>query len=193
MFASPRVLLTVHTILLFGFIGVTSVLMLVTVINRLRVQHIRLTWRTGRVLGLPALPCLFMALVFGFLVHAAATDQPLFVSILGGYLVGGGFWFVAVLLSTATIVTEAGIIRNVNRRGQAVAWGQILDYFEHTFDGESRRVVFLYFDERGRRRRFEVHVPERHLDRFTKIVHGALEARIGLTPQRAFGKKTLER
>jgi len=182
---------TLHIILLIGFIGVTSLLMVITVANRLRMRGMLLSWRTGRFFGLPVWPMTFLVVVALLWGYSLAAGQPTPSGVFAGYLVGGLFWFVAILLANALVVTEVGIIRTMKRPRRMLAWGQVVDYFEVP-NGDYHHYVFLYEDEAGVRRRFELKVPASRRDRFHRIVRAKIDARMDFGVQQAYGKKALE-
>ncbi len=178
-----------HSILLFGFVGVTSLLLLITAAHRFRMRQVLLSWPTGRFFGLPVWPTAFLGLLCLFMVVALPGERSFATGLFFGYLVGGVFWLVSVMLASAVVVTGFGISRH--RRGDGIAWEQIVDYFE-VEQGARQVYVFLYGDERGRRRRFELVVPPRHRTRFRHIVRARLDARIEFGTPQATGKKALE-
>lgn len=183
---------TLHFVLLSGFVSVAALLMLVTICNRRRIEHVMLTWRTGRVGGLPIWPSLFIGLVLVFLACALATDQPLHPAIFAGYVAGGICWFVAVYLSQTVFVTECGLVADVNHVRGAVSWGEVIDYFDASQDASGRAYVFLYRDADGQRRRFEVSVPAHCEEQFRAIVTEKLDLRFDLAVQEVENKKALE-
>ena len=127
--ALANLIQTAHAVLVFGFIAVTTLLMLMTLANRHRITAVRFSWSTGRLAGLPVWPTVFLTIVFGLCISAIWLDHP-WQAVFLGYLMGGMFWFVSVMTAQTIVVTEYGIIRNVNQADQAVAWGAIVDYFE---------------------------------------------------------------
>lgn len=191
MSVTAEVLTTLHHVLQLGFIGVTFLLMLVTLVNRLRVQQVRLAWRQGRWGGLPLWPTVFIGAVLAFFGITAVADQQLPLSIFAGYLVGGLFWFVAAWNSTSVLITERGIIRDANQVEEcAIAWEQIADYFE--VPGDPLRYVFFYLDEHDTRRRLELPVPAAQEEPFRDVLKAKVDARFELFLQRAYGKQALE-
>ena len=82
------VLATVHLILQIGFISVTVLLLFVTAVNRIRVRHVLLSWRTGKLLGLPVWPMVFLGAVLLFFGSALAMGQALPWTMVVGYLIG---------------------------------------------------------------------------------------------------------
>lgn len=183
-----ELLLGVHILLLLAFIGVTSMLMLVTVINRLRVRDVLLSWPSGRLFGLPLWSSLFLVVVLVFFAISALQDQLLYPMIFAGYLMGGTFWFAASIMMSTVHVTPHGLILNVNRNGRAVAWGQIVDYFE--FECRHRGgVVFFYTDGSGSRQRLELFVPRSFRQRFGHVVRARLSGRFKLHEHEPAGRQ----
>ena len=185
------VLATLHLILQVGFISVTVLLLFVTVVNRMRVRHVVLSWRTGQLLGLPVWPTVFLVAALFFLGGALVLEQPLPWTMVVGYLIGGLFWFAASLLSTSVLVTEFGLIYHPNRAGHAVAWGQVVDYFDDNTEVPAR-YVFFYLDPADARRRLEMKVPRSQREAFQQVVREKLDARFDLSAQQVYGKKALE-
>jgi len=191
MLAAAALLTSLHLIFQAGFLGVTSLLLLVTVMNRMRVRHVLLSWRTGKLLGLPLWPTLFLGAVLLFFIGTLVIGQAFPVKFVTGYFVGGVFWFVASLLSTSVLITMHGVISHPSRAGYAVAWGQVVDYFE-THDTQKHRYVFFYLDPTETRCRLELEIPHLQQAAFSEIVAEKLDARFELAAQQVYGKKALE-
>ena len=189
--AAAAVLKTLHLILQVGFISVTLLLLIVTVMNRMRVRHVRLTWRTGKLLGLPLWPTVFLGAVLLFGLGAMVMGQVFPLQMMVGYVAGGLFWFVASLLSTSVLVTEHGLIYHMNRSGHAVTWEQVVDYFE-TASAQKQCYVFFYLDPSDTRRRLEVSIPRSHRAPFRRIIAEKLDTRFDFSAQQVYGKKALE-
>ena len=192
MSAAAAVLATLHLIVQVGFISVMLLVLIVTVMNRMRVRHVRMQWRTGRLLGLPLWPTVFLSAVVLFYAVATMLGPAAPLKMIAGYFVGGLFWFVAGLLSRTVLVTEYGLIYHPSRAGHAVAWEQVVDYFETT--GASRKpcYVFFYLDTSDTRRRLELMVPRSGRAAFGQIIAEKLDARFTLSAEQVYGKKTLE-
>lgn len=171
-----ELLVGVHLLLLLAFIAVTSMLLLVTVVNRVRVRSVMLSWPNGRFFGLPIWSTLFLAVVLGFVGVSTLQGHSVYPLIFVGYLLGGMFWFAAAMIMSSIHVTPHGIILNVNRNGRALAWSQIVDYFEFG-DEQEGGIVFFFADGSGSRHRLEVHVPGVYQKRFAQIVRVRLESR----------------
>lgn len=175
------ILAVFHLALLAAFIGVASLSMLLTLISHLRVRRALLSWQRGRLGGLPLGPACFLMAALGGVAYALVQGHPMRPSVLVGYPAGGAFWFVAAYLARSVLVTEYGLIHDVNRIGQAVAWSQIVDYFVVEADHKAR-YVFLYREPGSpRRHRLELTVPARRVEAFQRLVHQKLEARFTTT------------
>ena len=191
MMVTTDVLATLHSVLLVGFLSVTLLLLLVTLINRVRVQRAVLSWRPPRLGGVPLWPSCFMATVLLLLALASIVGQPVRPEIFAGYLLGGLCWFIASWLSASVVITEYGIVRNINRSADTVAWGQAVDYFSHK-EGARSCYVFFFIDNQGGRQRFELWVPLAYQKRFQHVVTAKLDARFEFSMRQAYGKKALE-
>ena len=185
------ILTTLHSVLLVGFLSVTLLLFLVTLVNRARVQHPILAWRPSRLSGVPLWPSAFIGTVLLLLVLASIVGQPVRPEVFAGYLLGGLFWFIASWLSCSVVVTEHGVVRNINRTADTMAWGQSVDYFFREESGQAC-YVFFFMDGRSRRQRFELWVPAKHQKRFQHVVRAKLDARFEFSMRQAYGKKALE-
>ena len=184
----------VHTVLLVLFIGITALLTVATGLNRLRIRRVVFSWGAGRLWGLPLTPTLFLAIVLPVFIYGLVSGKfPPYLSLamLSGYLLGGVFWYVAALISNAIVITDFGIIRNVNRIGKAVAWGQIVDYV-HQCTKNRQRYVFFYMDKQGEKCRLEVTVPQAYRERFDQIVESKLDARFNFSVEQAYGRTTMK-
>ena len=171
------VLAVLHLALLAAFIGVASLSMLLTLISHLRVRRALLSWQQGRWRGIPFGPTCFLVASFIGLGYALTQGHPVRPSVLVGYPAGGAFWFVAAYLARSVLVTEYGLIHDINRISQAVAWSQIVDYFVVEAEQEARYVFFYRESGGGQRHRLELTVPASRVDAFQQIVHQKLEAR----------------
>lgn len=181
-----------HLALLSAFVGIASLSMLLTLISYVRVRRMLLAWRGGRFYGVPLGPACFLIAVLGGLIYALAQGHAIRPSVLVGYPAGGAFWLVAAYLARSVIVTDYGIIHDINRISQAVAWGQIIDYF--TVDTKRGVRYVFFYAENGRRQqdRLEVTVPAAHVDDFQRIVEFKLKARFALSVRGESDQKTLE-
>ncbi|NNF04835.1 MAG: hypothetical protein HKN17_10250 [Rhodothermales bacterium] len=180
---------TLHTVLVIAFIGVTALLLGVTLVHRMRIQRVRMSWCPGQAGSLPIWPVVFIGVVAVFLVYAGNTFPVISFGVFSGYLLGGILWFCAVLLSSTVVVTEYGVIPEVGRTGEAVGWGQIRDYFEVSA-GKQVHFVFIYSDFLGEKNRMEITVPAARERRFRSILREKLDTRLESTATRTASRQT---
>jgi len=166
---------TLHIVLVISFVSVTGVLLGMTIVQRLRIRGIRMTWLSSRLGTLPVWPTLFMGIVVVFMLYSSNTVTPVGASVFTGYVVGGMLWFAAVVLSGSVIVTEYGIIPEAGRSSEAVGWGQVFDWFEHE-DQKRSHVTFLYQDLIGEHKRLDITIPRPQMEQFRHIVRSKLDA-----------------
>jgi hypothetical protein len=183
------VLSILHLVLLSAFVGVTAVSMIVALISRLRIQRTMLAWRYGRITAFPLGPSLFLLLVGAGFVYCGWTGQELPATVVVGYPAGGFFWFVATWLARSIVVTEYGVIHDVSRIRNAVAWGQVVDYFRTTRNGVPH-YVFFYLDDDGTRQRLDLPVPDKIEIDFEQIVSQKLDARFAFSMKQAYDEET---
>ena len=84
---------------------------------------------------------------------------------------------VAAYLARSVVVTEYGIIHDINRISQAVAWAQVVDYFTVDADRGVRYVFFYTEEDDPQRHRLEVTVPASRAEAFHRLVEAKLNAR----------------
>lgn len=182
---------TLHIALVSSFVAVTGVLLGMTIVQRLRVRGVKMTWVSSRLGSLPVWPTVFMGLVLVFMLYSSNTVASVDPSIFLGYFLGGMLWFVAVFLSSSVIVTEYGIIPEAGRSGEAIGWGQVFDWFEQD---EDKRVhfTFLYQDIVGERRRLDLVVPDPQVDRFRRLVRSKLDSSTDIAEQRIRRGQTMQ-
>lgn len=184
------VLDTVHYAVLAAFVCVTFLLFAVSLINRLRIQQVRLVWYTGRVFGWPAPPLAFLVLMAALMAFNAYAGEPVAWSVLAGYVAGGLFWLAAGLLSTCVLATAYGLVAHVRGTTRMVGWGQVVDYFSGPEEAAGR-YVFFYLDD-GTRRRLELRVPESSREAFRSLVQEKLDARFEYSMKQVYGSEKLE-
>ena len=154
-----------------------------TLMQRLRVRGIRMTWLSASRTSLPVWPTVFMGVVLVFLLYSRNTVSPVSPLVFLGYFTGGMLWFVSVVLSAAVVVTEYGILPEAGRSDEAVGWGQIFDYFE-VEDHKRVHFAFMYQDFLGERKRLDLNVPLQHAERFRRMVRAKLDGPMEGTVER---------
>ena len=75
---------TLHIILVFSFVGVTGVLLGMTILQRIRIRGIRMTWISARLGSLPVWPTLFMGLVVVFMLYSSNNVAPVAGEVFAG-------------------------------------------------------------------------------------------------------------
>lgn len=191
MVVESDLLITVHLLLLVGFVGITSLLLLVTVTNRLRLRRVLLSWPSGKFFGLPIWPVVFLAAVVFLFTYSIFSGHSFSPAVFAGYITGGVFWLISSFLSSTKVISEYGIILNTNCADRAIAWGQVVDYFRFSNENNSG-YVFFYSDGNSGRQRLDLVVPPACAKRFQEIVSAKLDTRFDFAVQQAFGKKALE-
>ncbi len=179
-------ILTAHILLLLLFVGVTSALMAGSMINRVRIQPVRMIWyRRGIWSGL-GWSTLFLVLFLSAVVYAGIVDNSFYLFLGLGYLAGGVCWCVAMRLSSATIITDFAVVRNTSTCGNVLCWNQVVDFFVHD-KGKMLKYTFLYINQEGIHERFEVQVPRAYQHMFNRMVYRCVEKRKSFMPEQAYG------
>lgn len=152
-----------------------------TLLNVIRLRNIRLSWKTGKILGYPLFSTLFLAttLVVGSLAiyRGAMTEM-----VAAGLYIWLGFsWFTTSFFASKRFVTDHGIVKNVNEPSQTVAWHQIRDFVEKE-KGEQIHYIFIYsadiYDDASELVRLELEVPCKQQQAFRNLVSHKLGHRI---------------
>jgi hypothetical protein len=179
-----------HSALVVAFVSVTALLFVLTLVHRVRVRRVVMTWRAaGR--SLPAWPVLFLGAVALLLLYADNTGSSLPISLFVGYLLGGLLWLGSSVLSGSVVVTDYGIVPEIGRPREAIAWMQISDYFE-VVGPRRTHFVFMYHAPEGRRERLEIAVPAARAREFKRIVARKLDGAEMMETKRGVGRKALE-
>jgi len=182
---------SLHTVLVFSFVAVTAVLLAMTLMQRLRIKGVRMTWHSARISSLPVWPTVFMGIVVVFMIYTRNTVAVVDSSIFLGYFTGGFLWFLAVVLSSSVVVTEYGLIPESGSAGEAVGWGQISDYFE-VESAKKVHFAFMYQDFVGERKRLDMQVPHQEVERFRALVRSKLDVQIEDYADPIMRRKALE-
>lgn len=180
-----------HTVLVLAFLGVTSALLALTVVRRMRIRGVALSWRSARPARLPVWPILFMGVVAVLYVYAANTLPEIAPDVFSGYLIGAMLWLLSSLLSGTVFVTRYGIVRDALRADASVAWVQVYDYFEAK-EGRGVVFVFMYESGDGSHRRLELPVPKAYEEAFRRYVRHRLDEPQPIVAERTVGRQALE-
>ncbi|HET6567308.1 MAG TPA: hypothetical protein VFG50_05030 [Rhodothermales bacterium] len=192
MVAASDVLIVIHFTLLVGLLSVTTLLLMVTVTNRLRARKALMAWQASRLFGVPVWPSIYLVLLGAGLIYAASTGRPLHVALEAGYVTAGAFWLVSSWLAKTVVVTEEGIVTDLSCAEHSMSWSRVSDFFE--FEQSDRQgYVFFHTDARGVRRRLNLSVPRSCQKGFREIVASKLDARFDVTSPQIQGKTALEK
>lgn len=169
---------TIHLVILVFFTLGTTMLMMVTVSNALRLRNVEITWKSGKLFGYPLFSTIF--LLFSLLLTILVYSQQIvhYSVTLMCYNWTGFSWFISSYLMSKRFVTDHGIVKNINDPSQTVAWSRIMDYVERN-NGKERTYVFFYPDfnpgAQSRSIRLELEVPEDKRSLFA----GMLQKKLG--------------
>ena len=189
--AGNEILQFLQVVILLGFIGVTSMFLMLTVVNRHRVDGVVLEFPTGQLFGFPLKPLVFALLVTALFVAGIFRDFAMSPVSWLGYLVGAMFWGGAAFVGTSVLVTENELIKNLGSPRGSIAWGQVEDYFDRRSAG-GRRFTFFYRDDQNRRCRFDVHVPSVYVQEFAETVDDILERKFRVRRMQRRSRERLE-
>ncbi|MGD8427438.1 MAG: hypothetical protein PVH63_07390 [Balneolaceae bacterium] len=159
----------------------SAVLATVTVANVARLRNVRLSWKSGKMLGYPLFSTLFLiatALVGVISVYRGSLEEMIAAGLYGWL---GCCWFTASFFVSKRFITDHGIVKNVNEPSQTVAWHQIRDFVEKK-EGDKNHYIFIY-GPKGTDRpqnliRLELDVPDRKEKSFKKLISHKLGNRI---------------
>lgn len=174
---------TIHLVLLAFFTVGTTMLMMVTVSNALRLRNVEITWKAGKLLGYPLFSTLFLLVSILLTVMIFANELYHHTIPMMCYNWIGVNWFISSYFMSKRFVTDHGIVKNINDPSQTVAWNRIMDYVERN-DGSNQTYVFFYPDflpgERSRNIRLELEVPVEKRTPFAHILQKKLGRRFSL-------------
>jgi hypothetical protein len=165
------------------FIVVSTLLSVVTLGNALRLRRIKLSWKSGHVMGYPIFSAVFLLFLVLFsgvsIVYYGSPDYAIFMS----YLWIGLNWFISSYLMSKRFITEHGIVKNVNDPSQTIGWGQVTDYFEQSHD-KFVRFIFVYqviIQHKKELHRIELDVPNSFISAFRELISLKLARRFDWT------------
>lgn len=165
---------TLFVLLLSLFTLGSTFLAVYTVANAVRLRNIRISWKSGKMVGYPLFSTLFLGflIIVALAVYLYGIDQ--YNTIISCYLWMGICWFTSSYFTSKSYITDHGIVKNINDPSQTIAWHQINDYVEKP-SSKGSDYVFIYREigsDRNRKRliRLELFVPDRSTLKFDKII-----------------------
>lgn len=176
---------TVTTVLfhwILGFFAVaTPIISVYSVGNVLRLRQLRLSWNGGRMVGYPIFSSVFllmMALVTSLAVWQEQTH--LYSTVIGLSWIGVN-WFVVSVMASRRMITNTGIVKNVNEPAQTIHWTQIVDYStEERANGSHYTFFYRSVNQNGLLTgplmRLELFVPTNKVTPFQTLVNRKLSS-----------------
>lgn len=148
-----------------------------TVINRVRLRSVRMSWGNGRLAGQSGSFWIYVALIgmgAGMFLIPEEPDSRL-VSVATIWI--GMHGALASSLTGRVFVTDNGLVRSLNHPSGMIAWYQVTDYVVRDKRGKKEYLVIYQKYDGGSRfgevqpcSRFAITVPERKERTFKKIV-----------------------
>ena len=165
---------TFFWVMLCFFTLTSTLIMLMTLVNVIRLKNIRLTWKGGKFSGYPLFSTLFLVFIIGVsIVGFDETDIASF-KLMASYFVLGCTWFCTSYFMSKRYITDHGIVKNINDTSQTVAWHQVRDFMEYEREGKT---IFVFFymvnhttSDKRATVRLDVTIPYNKLRSFRRIV-----------------------
>ncbi len=188
-------LATVHLVILALVTLGTTMIMMVTASNALRLRKIEISWRAGKLFGFPLFSTIFLiaTITLTFLVYTQQLYHHTVTMVCYNWI--GVTWFVTSYLMSKRFITDHGIVKNINDPSQTVAWTRIMDYVERN-SGKQLKYVFFYPEhlpgEHSRSIRLELDVPVGKKLSFGSIIQNKLGRRFSLGEPEVTGIEQLK-
>lgn len=171
---------TIHLIVLVLFTFSTTILMMVTVSNAIRLRNVEISWKSGKLFGYPLFATLFLLFTFTLTFHVYFYQLNAHYIAVMCYNWIGMTWFVTSYLTSKRFVTDHGIVKNINDPSQTVAWSRIMDYVKRN-NGKGQTCVFFYPDtfhgKRPQNIRLELDIPADKKQAFEHVLQKKLGKR----------------
>ena len=163
---------------LIVFTVASTILALYSINNRLRLRHIRMSWRTGKLNGFPLFASLFLFFLVTLACSMLIIGNDTRLPTLASYIWMSFMWFISSYLASKHYITDNGIVKNINEPSQTIPWYLIIDYAEQE-EEDVARYSFVYREnsEDTSIYRLQLLVPEKQVETFKKIVSYKLEKR----------------
>lgn len=174
---------TVHLVILALFSLGTTMLMMVTASNALRLRNVEISWKSGKLLGYPLFSTVFLMATIGLTCFIYVQQMSQLTVTIMCYNWIGATWFISSYLMSKRYVTDHGLVKNINDPSQTVAWNRIMDYVERN-QGKEKKYVFFYPecrpDGKSQNIRLELDVPADKILPFGHLVQKKLGYRFSL-------------
>ncbi len=185
------ILKAIHAVLTAAFVVATFALFGISLVNRLRIKRVLLSWRAIGWKRFPWPPLSFAAIIAGIQFLAVSNGSTIPTLLLVGYGLGTLAWIGSSVLSNSIAVCECGIIGDIHSRNHAISWSQITDYFEYNRCGV-QGVVLLYRGRDGAQRRLDLPVPRNRRSAFMNQLSARFDSHVEVPGAPALGRTALE-
>ncbi len=185
-----------HLLTVFFVVGTTGVYMLVSLVNRMRIRRVQVSWHEPWRYRPFVLALLYVSFQGFMTFYLWSVHSSLYPWVTGAYLFSGLCWLIGAYINSEVLVTEYGIIPRVSQLERAVGWRQIVDYVVRS--GERRgpkkydRYTFFYLSAYGTRKRMDLSVPISRRKRFQALVQRKLDARFNVVLTQIYGHRQLD-
>lgn len=160
----------------------SAVLATAALLNVIRLRNVRLSWKSGKLLGYPLFSTLFLisTVLVGAIAMYRGSLEEIIAAVLYGWL--GFCWFTTSYFASKRFITDNGIVKNVNEPSQTVAWYQIRDFVEKEHENYTN-YIFIYGTNDAEEKprdliRLELNVPNKEKESFEKLISHKLGRRI---------------
>lgn len=168
-------------VLLASFSLISAIMASTTVFNAFRLRNIRMSWRSGTLMGYPFFSTVFLLFNISLLGLSYYQGTTIDFIIFLFYFWVSSAWFITSYLTSKRFVTDHGIVKNINEPGQTIAWYQIRDFVEKG-TGNGKQYIFLYTDSTvpgsDQFLRLELNVPASKAEAFKKLISHKLSRQI---------------
>lgn len=182
-----------QTVSLWFLVAIAALGAGLTLLNRMRLRRVLLSWPEGRLMGYPLLPTAYLLATFGWTAWVLYAHRWEQLSLLVPLVLMGALWFFWALLASQRVITDYGIVQHVNTPHRSIPWEAIEDYF---ICQEARYTRYTFFyslpgPEDRQRQRLELRVPNSLLSPFQRIVRIKVDRRFEYALERAYGREML--
>lgn len=160
--------------------------MVAAVLRRLCIRRPLVVVQPHAHAGVPLSPLLFLGGVSIAFASAWTASYTLHPIVWAGYPAIGVCWWIALWSVQPTIVTEYGIVPDVQQMETAVPWGRVADYTVVHRDDGGARFIFFYRDAEAASARIDVAVSAAQYEALARVVAQKLDARFLMAVQRAY-------
>ncbi len=194
--SATRLIMLFHLLVVFFLLGTTGVYMLVSLVNRLRIRRVQISWHRPWQSHSFVLALLYLVLQSVLAVYLWSVHSALYPWVTGAYVISGLFWLLGAYMNSETLITEYAVIPRVGQLEKAVGWRQMVDYvvrFGRKVRGRKYdHYTFFYLTSYGQRERMDLLVPISRRKPFYNLVQRKLDARFNVVLKQIYGQRQLD-